>query len=200
MWGRLLSPHRATHFGCSQLFTGSDERCLNHMFHVYDCLFFKSVYMRFVTFCFYRCIFFTSVTSVKRFLQYIDFFLAFPSWFFMGNMKKQQQVNGNTDSETFSSLPPLSRCFRSKHTRGGTFSSPSWLAGWCARIPGPQRRRWVFYSPLFSLVLFFFNVSQPSSSSCLCVFPENDNPLYPPPPAYSPQPELNRNTLVPNVR
>nr|XP_019961860.1 PREDICTED: protein SSUH2 homolog isoform X2 [Paralichthys olivaceus] len=27
-----------------------------------------------------------------------------------------------------------------------------------------------------------------------------DDPLYPPPPAYSPQPELNRNTLVPNVR
>ncbi|KAM9860139.1 protein SSUH2 homolog isoform 1-T1 [Aulostomus maculatus] len=29
---------------------------------------------------------------------------------------------------------------------------------------------------------------------------EDDNPLYPPPPAYSPQPELNRNTLVPDVR
>ncbi|XP_076003180.1 protein SSUH2 homolog isoform X2 [Genypterus blacodes] len=27
-----------------------------------------------------------------------------------------------------------------------------------------------------------------------------DNPLYPPPPAYNPQPELDRNTLVPNVR
>lgn len=98
MWGRLLSPHRATHFGCSQLFTGSDERCLNHMFHVCHCLFFKSVYMRFGAFCFYRCIFFTSATSVKTFLQYIDFFLAFPSWFFMGNMKKQQ-VNGNTLNE-----------------------------------------------------------------------------------------------------
>lgn len=36
--------------------------------------------------------------SVKRFLQYIDFFLAFPSWFFMGNMKKQH-VNGNTLNE-----------------------------------------------------------------------------------------------------
>ncbi|XP_026161665.1 protein SSUH2 homolog isoform X2 [Mastacembelus armatus] len=29
---------------------------------------------------------------------------------------------------------------------------------------------------------------------------DDDNPLYPPPPAYTPQPELNRNTLVPNVR
>ncbi|XP_022597793.1 protein SSUH2 homolog [Seriola dumerili] len=29
---------------------------------------------------------------------------------------------------------------------------------------------------------------------------QDDNPLYPPPPAYNPQPELNRNTLVPNVR
>ncbi|KAE8298912.1 Protein SSUH2-like protein ssu-2-like protein [Larimichthys crocea] len=28
---------------------------------------------------------------------------------------------------------------------------------------------------------------------------EGDNPLYPPPPAYNPQPELNRNTLVPNI-
>ncbi|KAM7421841.1 hypothetical protein PAMA_010073 [Pampus argenteus] len=28
----------------------------------------------------------------------------------------------------------------------------------------------------------------------------DDNPLYPPPPAYTPQPELNRNTVVPNVR
>ncbi|KAF7653065.1 hypothetical protein LDENG_00087830 [Lucifuga dentata] len=29
---------------------------------------------------------------------------------------------------------------------------------------------------------------------------EEDNPLYPPPPAYNPQPELDKNTLVPNVR
>ncbi|XP_071397983.1 protein SSUH2 homolog [Centroberyx affinis] len=29
---------------------------------------------------------------------------------------------------------------------------------------------------------------------------DGDNPLYPPPPAYTPQPELDRNTLVPNVR
>ncbi|XP_039971676.1 protein SSUH2 homolog isoform X5 [Xiphias gladius] len=29
---------------------------------------------------------------------------------------------------------------------------------------------------------------------------QDDNPLYPPPPPYSPQPELNKNTLVPNVR
>ncbi|XP_062272341.1 protein SSUH2 homolog [Scomber scombrus] len=29
---------------------------------------------------------------------------------------------------------------------------------------------------------------------------EGDNPLYPPPPAYNPQPEQDRNTLVPNVR
>ncbi|KAM3620737.1 uncharacterized protein V6R79_001306 [Siganus canaliculatus] len=29
---------------------------------------------------------------------------------------------------------------------------------------------------------------------------EDDNPLYPPPPAYNPQPELNRNTSVPDVR
>ncbi|KAG7235643.1 hypothetical protein INR49_002405 [Caranx melampygus] len=29
---------------------------------------------------------------------------------------------------------------------------------------------------------------------------QDDNPLYPPPPAYNPQPELNRNTLVPNYR
>ncbi|KAM7401537.1 hypothetical protein PAMP_016844 [Pampus punctatissimus] len=29
---------------------------------------------------------------------------------------------------------------------------------------------------------------------------EDDNPLYPPPPAYTPQPELNRNTVVPDVR
>ncbi|KAM3877728.1 protein SSUH2 homolog [Diretmus argenteus] len=29
---------------------------------------------------------------------------------------------------------------------------------------------------------------------------EGDNPLYPPPPAYNPQPELDRNTSVPNVR
>lgn len=29
---------------------------------------------------------------------------------------------------------------------------------------------------------------------------EDENPLCPPPPAYNPQPELNRNTLVPNVR
>ncbi|KAM8914395.1 protein SSUH2 homolog isoform 1-T1 [Spinachia spinachia] len=29
---------------------------------------------------------------------------------------------------------------------------------------------------------------------------EGDNPLCPPPPAYAPQPELNKNTLVPNVR
>uniref|UniRef100_UPI0037E7FC9A protein SSUH2 homolog n=1 Tax=Semicossyphus pulcher TaxID=241346 RepID=UPI0037E7FC9A len=29
---------------------------------------------------------------------------------------------------------------------------------------------------------------------------EDDNPLYPPPPAYNPTPELDRNTLVPNVR
>ncbi|XP_059186096.1 protein SSUH2 homolog isoform X1 [Centropristis striata] len=29
---------------------------------------------------------------------------------------------------------------------------------------------------------------------------EGDNPLYPPPPAYNPQPELNRNTVVPDVR
>ncbi|XP_071350637.1 protein SSUH2 homolog [Trachinotus anak] len=28
----------------------------------------------------------------------------------------------------------------------------------------------------------------------------DDDPLYPPPPAYNPEPELNRNTLVPNVR
>ncbi|KAG7264265.1 hypothetical protein CRUP_000782, partial [Coryphaenoides rupestris] len=27
-----------------------------------------------------------------------------------------------------------------------------------------------------------------------------DNPLYPPPPAYNPQPELDRNTSVPEVR
>ncbi|KAM4612771.1 protein SSUH2 homolog [Polymixia lowei] len=29
---------------------------------------------------------------------------------------------------------------------------------------------------------------------------EGENPLYPPPPAYNPQPELDRNTSVPNVR
>ncbi|KAM7006339.1 protein SSUH2 homolog isoform 2-T2 [Tautogolabrus adspersus] len=29
---------------------------------------------------------------------------------------------------------------------------------------------------------------------------ENDNPLYPPPPAYNPTPELDRNTSVPEVR
>ncbi|XP_029006608.1 protein SSUH2 homolog [Betta splendens] len=29
---------------------------------------------------------------------------------------------------------------------------------------------------------------------------EEDAPLYPPPPAYSPRPELNRNTLVPNIK
>ncbi|XP_070815403.1 protein SSUH2 homolog [Chaetodon trifascialis] len=29
---------------------------------------------------------------------------------------------------------------------------------------------------------------------------EEDSPLYPPPPAYNPQPELDRNTSVPNVR
>ncbi|XP_047438482.1 protein SSUH2 homolog isoform X1 [Mugil cephalus] len=29
---------------------------------------------------------------------------------------------------------------------------------------------------------------------------EDNNPLYPPPPAYNPQPELNRNTSVPEVR
>ncbi|KAM9409642.1 protein SSUH2 homolog [Pholidichthys leucotaenia] len=29
---------------------------------------------------------------------------------------------------------------------------------------------------------------------------EGDNPLYPPPPAYNPQPELNRSTSVPHVR
>ncbi|KAG7494434.1 SSUH2-like [Solea senegalensis] len=28
----------------------------------------------------------------------------------------------------------------------------------------------------------------------------DDNPLYPPPPAYNPQPELDRNTLVPDIR
>lgn len=77
------------------------------------------------------------------------------------------------------------------------------LAGWmmCTDTRATKEEvSLLFSSPLFSLVLFIFNISQPSSSSCLCVFPENDNPLYPPPPAYSPQPELNRNTLVPNVR
>ncbi|XP_010792453.1 protein SSUH2 homolog [Notothenia coriiceps] len=29
---------------------------------------------------------------------------------------------------------------------------------------------------------------------------EGDHPLYPPPPAYVPQPELNKNTLVPEVK
>ncbi|XP_035517736.1 protein SSUH2 homolog isoform X2 [Morone saxatilis] len=29
---------------------------------------------------------------------------------------------------------------------------------------------------------------------------EDENPLYPPPPAYNPQPELNKNTVVPDVR
>ncbi|KAM4741011.1 protein SSUH2 homolog [Anableps anableps] len=30
--------------------------------------------------------------------------------------------------------------------------------------------------------------------------PEGDEPLYPPPPAYNPQPELNRSTSVPSIR
>ncbi|XP_015243973.1 PREDICTED: protein SSUH2 homolog [Cyprinodon variegatus] len=30
--------------------------------------------------------------------------------------------------------------------------------------------------------------------------PEDEEPLYPPPPAYNPQPELNRSTSVPNIR
>lgn len=34
----------------------------------------------------------------------------------------------------------------------------------------------------------------------MCVCPDGDNPLYPPPPAYNPTPDLNRNTDVPNVR
>lgn len=35
---------------------------------------------------------------------------------------------------------------------------------------------------------------------CGFVSAEGENPLYPPPPASNPQPEVDRNTLVPNVR
>lgn len=36
--------------------------------------------------------------------------------------------------------------------------------------------------------------------TCVFLSPEDEPPLYPPPPAYTPQPEADRNTLVPDVR
>lgn len=36
--------------------------------------------------------------------------------------------------------------------------------------------------------------------TCVFLSPEDEPPLYPPPPAYVPQPEADRNTLVPDVR
>uniref|UniRef100_A0A8D2ZXE1 Protein SSUH2 homolog n=1 Tax=Scophthalmus maximus TaxID=52904 RepID=A0A8D2ZXE1_SCOMX len=55
-------------------------------------------------------------------------------------------------------------------------------------------------SPLFCALLFLQHVPIVASFVLVSMCPEDDNPLYPPPPAYNPQPELNRNTLVPNVR
>lgn len=42
-----------------------------------------------------------------------------------------------------------------------------------------------------------------SAGNALAVFSlvaEGEDPPYPPPPAYNPQPEVDRNTLVPDVR
>lgn len=53
---------------------------------------------------------------------------------------------------THSSVPRLLRCVRSKHTRGGTFSAASRLAGSRPWIPGSQRRRCVCCRPLSTSV------------------------------------------------
>lgn len=60
--------------------------------------------------------------------------------------------SGECKVTTHSSVPRLLRCVRSKHTRGGTFSAASRLAGSRPWIPGSQRRRCVCCRPVSTFV------------------------------------------------